>query len=234
MLFTTTGVMFANRENMAKAINSRAIKTESAWCQFKTKLTSPPIKTNNERAENKTGCRPKTLFICKFIFLLIDTVFIVGRLILAFSGLVIIILPPLLITGVLIFQTVRVAVFLGHTLESLWPSYLLFIVFLGGVLVLFVYICSLIGDLRVKHSVLRVIFWLLGTGLLIGGLFRGLTEGFMIYGCLGRGWGAVIGFTMFGTSITIIFILAVTYLLLALLVVVRLIRSPKGPLRGSK
>nr|YP_009349880.1 NADH dehydrogenase subunit 6 [Pseudorhynchus crassiceps]AQM40028.1 NADH dehydrogenase subunit 6 [Pseudorhynchus crassiceps] len=53
---------------------------------------------------------------------------------------------PLAITLTIIIQTLLVAIITGLSTSSFWFSYILFLVFLGGMLVLFIYISSLASN----------------------------------------------------------------------------------------
>uniref|UniRef100_UPI0030DF3AB4 NADH dehydrogenase subunit 6 n=1 Tax=Duolandrevus obsidianus TaxID=2715842 RepID=UPI0030DF3AB4 len=53
---------------------------------------------------------------------------------------------PLAITLLIILQTVLIALMMGPISYSFWFSYILFLIFLGGMLVLFIYITSLASN----------------------------------------------------------------------------------------
>nr|YP_009349984.1 NADH dehydrogenase subunit 6 [Homogryllacris anelytra]AQM40158.1 NADH dehydrogenase subunit 6 [Homogryllacris anelytra] len=53
---------------------------------------------------------------------------------------------PLSMTLIIILQTLLICTFTGMISQSFWFSYILFLVFLGGMLVLFIYITSLASN----------------------------------------------------------------------------------------
>nr|AQM40067.1 NADH dehydrogenase subunit 6 [Capnogryllacris melanocrania] len=53
---------------------------------------------------------------------------------------------PLAMILIIIFQTLLICLFTGIITQSFWFSYILFLVFLGGMLVLFIYITSLASN----------------------------------------------------------------------------------------
>nr|YP_009945361.1 NADH dehydrogenase subunit 6 [Epanerchodus koreanus]QOE55894.1 NADH dehydrogenase subunit 6 [Epanerchodus koreanus] len=56
------------------------------------------------------------------------------------------IVHPMIMSVCVIFSVLMVVLFVGVTLSSFWMSYVVLLVFLGGLLVLFVYISSLCGN----------------------------------------------------------------------------------------
>lgn len=75
-------------------------------------------------------------------------------IILFFNFLFIIIKHPLSIGAVLLFQTLFIAVFSGLTLPSFWYSYILILIFLGGILILFIYVASMASNEKFTQT-----FW---------------------------------------------------------------------------
>nr|YP_010602070.1 NADH dehydrogenase subunit 6 [Ocellarnaca braueri]WAM61699.1 NADH dehydrogenase subunit 6 [Ocellarnaca braueri] len=53
---------------------------------------------------------------------------------------------PLTMTLIIVFQTLLICTFTGFISQSFWFSYILFLVFLGGMLVLFIYMTSLASN----------------------------------------------------------------------------------------
>lgn len=53
---------------------------------------------------------------------------------------------PLIIGLILLAQTITIALFTGLTLSSFWFSYILILVFLGGILILFIYVASIASN----------------------------------------------------------------------------------------
>nr|UAM95679.1 NADH dehydrogenase subunit 6 [Coreamachilis songi] len=53
---------------------------------------------------------------------------------------------PVAMGTILMIQTTLIAILLGNTYMSFWFSYILFLIFLGGLLVLFIYVASLASN----------------------------------------------------------------------------------------
>jgi NADH-ubiquinone oxidoreductase chain 6 len=53
---------------------------------------------------------------------------------------------PLMIGLILLAQTISISLFSGLTLSSFWFSYILILVFLGGILILFIYVASIASN----------------------------------------------------------------------------------------
>nr|YP_010586079.1 NADH dehydrogenase subunit 6 [Brachycentrus kozlovi]UZZ43815.1 NADH dehydrogenase subunit 6 [Brachycentrus kozlovi] len=53
---------------------------------------------------------------------------------------------PLMITIFLVIQTLMITMIIGLTSQTFWMSYIMFLIFIGGLLVLFIYISSLIPN----------------------------------------------------------------------------------------
>nr|ART65985.1 NADH dehydrogenase subunit 6 [Stereomastis sculpta] len=59
---------------------------------------------------------------------------------------------PLSLGLTLLFQTVSICLTSGVKMTSYWFSYILFLIFLGGLLVLFIYVSSLASNEKLKFS----------------------------------------------------------------------------------
>nr|YP_010555045.1 NADH dehydrogenase subunit 6 [Schizodactylus jimo]UYR20465.1 NADH dehydrogenase subunit 6 [Schizodactylus jimo] len=62
------------------------------------------------------------------------------------STIMITINHPLILTLLIMFQTLIICLLSGWMAQSFWFSYILFLIFLGGMLVLFIYITSLASN----------------------------------------------------------------------------------------
>nr|DAZ87531.1 TPA_asm: NADH dehydrogenase subunit 6 [Phytosciara flavipes] len=60
---------------------------------------------------------------------------------------------PLAMGFLLLIQTVLISMIIGLMINSVWFSYILFLVFLGGMLVLFIYVTSLASNEMFKFSI---------------------------------------------------------------------------------
>nr|UZC53699.1 NADH dehydrogenase subunit 6 [Ultragryllacris pulchra rubricapitis] len=68
---------------------------------------------------------------------------------------------PLTMILIIIFQTLMICAFTGIISQSFWFSYILFLVFLGGMLVLFIYITSLASNEMFSIPMLTITLTLL-------------------------------------------------------------------------
>lgn len=80
-----------------------------------------------------------------------------------FNTLFIFLNHPLTIGIVLIAQTIIIAIFSGLVLPSFWYSYILVLVFLGGLLILFIYVSTMaaneqIGAIPITFIALTLLF----------------------------------------------------------------------------
>nr|QXJ80382.1 NADH dehydrogenase subunit 6 [Homogryllacris parcibrevipenna] len=74
---------------------------------------------------------------------------------------------PLSMTLIIILQTLLVCTFTGMISQSFWFSYILFLVFLGGMLVLFIYITSLASNEMFSIPTMTIISYLIITTFII-------------------------------------------------------------------
>nr|YP_009443871.1 NADH dehydrogenase subunit 6 [Amphigerontia montivaga]ATU07092.1 NADH dehydrogenase subunit 6 [Amphigerontia montivaga] len=84
-----------------------------------------------------------------------------------FSMLFFMVWNPLTLGLILIFQTILLSIFVGLLTPSFWFLYLLMLVFIGGMLVLFVYVTSIFPNEKFSFSQYSYIFLLSLGSLLI-------------------------------------------------------------------
>jgi len=89
--------------------------------------------------------------------LIIPFLIIFYPLIIATSILFLRLSHPLAIGLGLLFQTILICCTTGLSNLSFWFSYILFLIFLGGILVLFIYITSLASNEMFKPSIILII-----------------------------------------------------------------------------
>lgn len=73
-------------------------------------------------------------------------------LIVFFNFLFMVIKHPLSMGAILLFQTLFIAVFSGLALPSFWYSYILILIFLGGILILFIYVASIAANEKFSQT----------------------------------------------------------------------------------
>nr|YP_009114559.1 NADH dehydrogenase subunit 6 [Homologenus malayensis]AIB52337.1 NADH dehydrogenase subunit 6 [Homologenus malayensis] len=149
---------------------------------------------------------------------------------------------PLSMGLILLLQTVLVCASSGMTSSSFWFSYILFLIFLGGMMVLFIYIASLASNKKFK-------FPLLPTFLLFLFLLASMMMTFFFFDSMNLPTSNFLSLSssllMFYQNKTMLInwiyspklifftLFIVLYLLLTLLVVVKISYSSLGPMRLS-
>merc|ERR1719348_301990 len=148
---------------------------------------------------------------------------------------------PLAIGIALLSQTILICCITGLSNLSFWFSYILFLIFLGGMLVLFIYVTSLASNEVFKPSILiiRVIILLSTIGL----IFLVLDPIILIQNTLVKKRSLIKDFvystdmelinTIYNSTNINATIFIVFYLLLTLIVVVKITGNFFGPLRLS-
>nr|AVN67610.1 NADH dehydrogenase subunit 6 [Asiablatta kyotensis] len=142
---------------------------------------------------------------------------------------------PLAMGLILLIQTVMISIISGILSQTFWFSYVLFLIFLGGMLILFIYVTSLASN--------EMFF--LSTKIMMSSMFILMSSFMILY--LNKSPiiqnQEMLNFIMLNnpiyTSITklynqptgIITILLASYLFLTLIAVVKIINIFKGPLR---
>nr|YP_010952758.1 NADH dehydrogenase subunit 6 [Trapezia garthi]WMQ53178.1 NADH dehydrogenase subunit 6 [Trapezia garthi] len=144
---------------------------------------------------------------------------------------------PLALGLVLLLQTITISVITGTSTYSFWFSYIIFLIFLGGMLVLFIYVASLASNesfsFSLKSFILYSFFFILLTfitffidplispsssALPTSSISSNLSTPFFISWIYNYNF---VNFTLF----------IIMYLLLTLIVVVKITNFTKSPLR---
>uniref|UniRef100_A0AAU7BA18 NADH-ubiquinone oxidoreductase chain 6 n=1 Tax=Neonetus sp. TaxID=3143695 RepID=A0AAU7BA18_9ORTH len=150
---------------------------------------------------------------------------------------------PMMMMFTIILQTLMICLLTGFISQSFWFSYILFLVFLGGMLVLFIYITSLASNemfnIQIKHFVFLIIFPMTLFFFLIDPyLFTPsstnndmsmLMDNMTNYSELDFSLNK-----LFNESTNIITLMLVLYLFLTLIMVVNITSIFQGPLRQKK
>nr|WGO58117.1 NADH dehydrogenase subunit 6 [Salganea quinquedentata] len=143
---------------------------------------------------------------------------------------------PLAIGLILLIQTVMVSTITGLIMQSFWFSYSLFLIFLGGMLVLFIYITSLASNEMFSLST-KLMFMLLMIApimllLLLNNYNLNNQE---IYTFINMNNLTMLPLLkLYNQPTGMLTIMMVLYLLITLLVVVKITNIFKGPLRQMK
>nr|WFQ83153.1 NADH dehydrogenase subunit 6 [Qianguimon aflagellum] len=137
----------------------------------------------------------------------------------------------------LLIQTIIISFSAGLTTYSFWFSYILFLIFLGGMLVLFIYVASLASNEIFMPSLILTSFTL--TFIMLLFLLFFFMDPLLIstFSNLPKSSINILSSTahitmwMFNTPSMFFTIFIISYLLFTLLVVVKIINLYKGPLR---
>nr|YP_009515325.1 NADH dehydrogenase subunit 6 [Limnadia lenticularis]AXH81658.1 NADH dehydrogenase subunit 6 [Limnadia lenticularis] len=159
------------------------------------------------------------------------SLFFIGFLVLIFTF--IFLNHPLSMAVNLFFQTLILCLVLNTAGGSPWYSYILFLVFLGGLLVIFAYVSAFASNEKFNVSILNS-----GVVLISAFFFSFDCGGFKGWGYYERffwvfqllkNWVGNYFYTLCFGGVTLFLVM---YLLLSLLIVVRLNRMAEGPLRS--
>nr|YP_010586066.1 NADH dehydrogenase subunit 6 [Apsilochorema nigrum]UZZ43802.1 NADH dehydrogenase subunit 6 [Apsilochorema nigrum] len=70
---------------------------------------------------------------------------------------------PLIMGLTVMVQTILISVLMGLIISSYWFSYILFLTFIGGLLILYIYVCSLAANEKFKFNITSIHFPLMFT-----------------------------------------------------------------------
>nr|YP_010722329.1 NADH dehydrogenase subunit 6 [Enoplolambrus validus]WDV10171.1 NADH dehydrogenase subunit 6 [Enoplolambrus validus] len=146
---------------------------------------------------------------------------------------------PLSMGLTLLIQTIVISLSSGLYTYSFWFSYILFMIFLGGMLVLFIYVASLASNEKfffsAKNFFLSVFLWLTTSFMLIfldSTLISNYSSLPSLSYTLISSTPLIINW-IYNNSIMNFTLFIILYLLLTLIVVVKIVNMFKGPLRLS-
>nr|YP_010238753.1 NADH dehydrogenase subunit 6 [Amphinemura wui]QTE20677.1 NADH dehydrogenase subunit 6 [Amphinemura wui] len=151
---------------------------------------------------------------------------------------------PLAMGLMLLVQTVIISILTGMMTQSFWFSYILFLVFLGGLLVLFIYVTSLASNEMFSLSMTTLSPLIIGSGMVILILMI-LDSFFMISGThnfeglnilntpIYQEESANTLTKLYNGPTSLITLTLVLYLFLTLIAVVKITKINQGPLRKS-
>nr|QWQ55583.1 NADH dehydrogenase subunit 6 [Conocephalus gladiatus] len=148
---------------------------------------------------------------------------------------------PLALTLIIIVQTLIICLTTGMFKQSYWFSYVLFLVFLGGMLVLFIYTTSLASNEIFSISfmelmlVMSIVVCLTGVMIFMDHFFQFLSN----FDTMPSSSNSIVMYTetdnllskLYNTSTSMITLLLMSYLLLTLIVIVKITNIFEGPLR---
>merc|ERR1712244_135363 len=134
---------------------------------------------------------------------------------------------PLLACLILVFLTLMIRIFISF-ISSKWMSYLVLLLFLGGMIVLFVYICTLITKIKVLIRNNRKVYVLSSLLLLyfsLMGYFKKVEFTLIFSG---------IDFSsIYQKSLLMLLVYRIIYLLVMLFISVKMVQKHKGGLKSK-
>nr|YP_010032845.1 NADH dehydrogenase subunit 6 [Parastratiosphecomyia szechuanensis]QOW38330.1 NADH dehydrogenase subunit 6 [Parastratiosphecomyia szechuanensis] len=149
---------------------------------------------------------------------------------------------PLAMGLMLLIQSFLICLITGLMFNSFWYSYILFLVFLGGLLILFIYITSLASNEMFSFSMkiltsmvvlfsIIVLFLLITDNMLIYSIFKNDMMNLMTSNMNYSSTNKMSLINLYNFPINLITIMLMNYLLLTLIAVVKITNSFYGPLR---
>nr|YP_010254886.1 NADH dehydrogenase subunit 6 [Protonemura datongensis]QUA05821.1 NADH dehydrogenase subunit 6 [Protonemura datongensis] len=151
---------------------------------------------------------------------------------------------PLAMGLMLLVQTVLISILTGLMTQSFWFSYVLFLVFLGGLLVLFIYVTSLASNEMFSMSMKTLIPFLIGSSILFVAILI-LDSSFLTSSTMNNEGLSILSTSLYQEEATaslsklyngptsLITLTLVLYLFLTLIAVVKITKINQGPLRQS-
>lgn len=143
---------------------------------------------------------------------------------------------------ILLIQTILICFLIGLITKTFWFSYILFIVFIGGILVLFIYVTSLASNeifsfssnlfiLNLLFMIFFIIFyWILDKSIFIN-YFKNLENNFLINQKSFLKENCIILNKLYNFPINISTIMLIIYLFITLIAIVKITNIFEGPLR---
>nr|YP_010946333.1 NADH dehydrogenase subunit 6 [Anisolampra panfilovi]WGO57051.1 NADH dehydrogenase subunit 6 [Anisolampra panfilovi] len=141
---------------------------------------------------------------------------------------------PLAMGLILLMQTTFISIITGMLTQSFWFSYVLFLIFLGGMLVLFIYITSLASNEMFIMSTKILLFSIITLPMFLS-LYKFIIPNFINQETLSfliiNNSTSLPLMKLYNQPTSIITIILALYLFLTLIAVVKITNIFKGPLR---
>jgi NADH-ubiquinone oxidoreductase chain 6 len=151
---------------------------------------------------------------------------------------------PLAIGLILLIQTLLICLISGFITKTFWFSYVLFLIFLGGILVLFIYVTSLASNEIFNFSLNLIVTCLVNFSLIYFFIFF-LDKNFLINYLINHETETLLCIKtillensltlnkLYNFPINLITIILIIYLFLTLIAVVKITNIFEGPLRPN-
>nr|YP_009689666.1 NADH dehydrogenase subunit 6 [Runchomyia reversa]QEE94395.1 NADH dehydrogenase subunit 6 [Runchomyia reversa] len=148
---------------------------------------------------------------------------------------------PLAMGLILLIQTCLISILLGISMQTFWFSYILFLIFMGGMLVLFIYVTSLSSNEMFSFSIKLMFFFIFYMSFFIFTIFlldKMYFENFIFNNEMINFMNSNLMYEdtlslnkMYNFPTNLITILLINYLFLTLLMTVKITKKNYGPLR---
>nr|YP_009185876.1 NADH dehydrogenase subunit 6 [Margarinotus merdarius]ALO70688.1 NADH deshydrogenase subunit 6 [Margarinotus merdarius] len=138
---------------------------------------------------------------------------------------------PLSMSVLLLAQTTLIALATGTLSFNLWFSYIMFLIMIGGMLVLFIYMTSIASNEKFSFKLTDLTAPFMGGALIITGLSLSWLQPLTHHTEIWEAQGNILLTKYLNFPINFIIILMMIYLLIALIAVVNISSINHGPLR---
>nr|YP_004021400.1 NADH dehydrogenase subunit 6 [Phobaeticus serratipes]BAJ24540.1 NADH dehydrogenase subunit 6 [Phobaeticus serratipes] len=135
---------------------------------------------------------------------------------------------PLSMGAVIIMQTTLISMITGMMYKSFWFSYILFLMYVGGMMVLFIYMTSLIPNMMFSMSSKKMLLLLL---LMMSTFFMQKSSTIINNDMMMFTSNKLILMKMYNMPVNIMMIMMVMYLLFTMITVFNIMESNQNPLR---
>nr|AXS65588.1 NADH dehydrogenase subunit 6 [Cleroidea sp. 5 KM-2017] len=158
---------------------------------------------------------------------------------LTISATIVLLKHPLSLGGILLIQTILVALITGTLNMSFWYSYILALVMIGGMLILFVYMTSIASNEKFKFNpVILIYMTLVFTVALITSIIDQYLMNITMNNQMMTEMSKVMQFQLMMNKYTnwpnnIMLYLTISYLFITLIAVVKITDIKQGPLRPT-
>nr|YP_010882164.1 NADH dehydrogenase subunit 6 [Marmessoidea bispina]WID87078.1 NADH dehydrogenase subunit 6 [Marmessoidea bispina] len=138
---------------------------------------------------------------------------------------------PLSMGLTIILQTTIISMITGMTSKSFWFSYILFLMYIGGMMVLFIYMTSLIPNMMFNFKKNKMMMMLMLSMVII--LLMNKNNIWANTDMMTTNYKMVMLMKMYNKPINVLLIMIASYLLFTMITVFKITESNSGPLRMS-
>nr|ALO70610.1 NADH deshydrogenase subunit 6 [Staphylinidae sp. 2 EF-2015] len=140
---------------------------------------------------------------------------------------------PMSMGLILLLQTLLISLMTGYLYVNFWFSYILFLIMVGGMLILFIYMTSIASNEKFKFSMKLLLYSLMF--ILIFIMFMMFMDNLFLFNFMNiKSFSMNFFMTLnkfFSYPNFLIFLMLIIYLLITMIMVVKIININKGPLR---